>query len=137
MLPEKLELEIVTPERRVVSETVDEVILPGSQGYLGVLPGHALLLTSLGTGELAYRTEKRLHYLAVSGGFVEVLRDRVSVLAETCERADEIDLERAEQARRAAETRLADASEADFDKATVRVRKAVTRIQVHGKRSRA
>jgi F-type H+-transporting ATPase subunit epsilon len=127
----KLDLEIVTPERRVVAETVDEVVVPGSEGYLGVLPGHAPLLTGLGTGEVAYRVGDRFHYVAVSGGFAEVLRERVSILAETAERAEEIDLERALAARARAERDLA---AGDFDRAAAGLRRAVTRIQVRGRR---
>lgn len=125
-------LEIVTPERLVFSEPVDEVVLPGSEGYLGVLPGHAPLLTSLGVGELSYRQGARKGYLAVVGGFAEVLRDRVSVLAETCERAEEIDIDRAREKKRQAEEALRrrEASEHEWRAAEVRLKKAVTRIEV-------
>lgn len=136
MLPQKIELEIVTPDRRVIAETVDELILPGSQGYLGVRPGHAPLLTGLGVGEVSYAVGGRSRHLAVAGGYAEVLRDRVSILAETCERAEEIDLERAERAKQAAEADLAKAGGDTFERAALKLRRAVTRIQVHGKRSR-
>jgi F-type H+-transporting ATPase subunit epsilon len=89
MALDKLDLEIVTPERLVLSEVVDEVVLPGSEGYLGVLPGHAPLLTTLGEGEITYRQGARAGRLRVAGGFVEVLRGRVSVLAATCDRAED------------------------------------------------
>src|SRR5258706_15542162 len=106
MLPQKIQLDIVTPERGVVSEAVDGIILPGSEGYLGVLPGHAPLLTSLKVGQISYRQEGRVHQLAVAWGFAEVLPDRVSVLADIAERAEDIDTERARQARERAEERL-------------------------------
>lgn len=86
---DRLELEIVTPERLVLHETVDEVVLPGSEGYLGVLPGHAPLLTALAPGHVTFRAHGREQTFHVGGGFVEVLRDRVSVLATTCTRPEE------------------------------------------------
>ena len=116
MAVDKIDLEVVTPERLVLSETVDEVILPGGDGYLGVLPGHAPLLTSLMAGEVSYRVGDRTRYLAVSGGFAEVLRNKVTVLAETCERAEEIDLDRAKRARERAEKAISDlAAEVEMD----------------------
>ena len=128
---DRIDLEIVTPERLVLSETVDEVILPGSEGYLGVLPGHAPLLTGLAAGELTYRTGDVTRHLAVSGGFVEVLRDRVSILAETCERPDDIDAERALQDKKNAEGDLARATtEADMLRARGRIAKADARLMV-------
>ncbi len=132
---DRLDLEIVTPERRVVSETVDEAVLPGSEGYFGVLAGHAPLLSSLGVGEMSYRIGNRWRYLAVAGGFVEVLRDRVSVLAEICERAEEIDEERALSERREAEAALShrDLSEQDFRRAEASLLKAATRLRVIGR----
>ena len=128
-------LEIVTPSRLVFSEPVDEVVLPGSEGYLGVLPGHAPLLTSLGVGELVCRRGNRRTYMAVSGGFAEVLNDRVSVIAGTCERADEIDVERAREKKREAEEELKqrEASDYAWREAEARLRKAVTRIDVAGR----
>src|SRR6266849_3969210 len=95
MLPEVLTLEVVTPDRAVVHEAVTEVQLPGSEGYLGILPGHTPLLTELGTGALSYRQGAQTRRVAVSGGFAEVLPDRVIVLADVAERAEEIDVERA------------------------------------------
>lgn len=131
---QKLDLEIVTPERLVLSETVDEAILPGSEGSFGVLPGHAPLLTALGVGEAAYRIGTRWRYLAVAGGFVEVLRDRVSVLAEICERAEEIDEQRARDKRKEAEAVLSRGriGEQEFRKAEGSLRKALTRLRVAG-----
>ena len=91
-LPTKLLLEIVTPERALVREEVDEVQVPGAEGYFGVLPGHAALLATLKIGELWYRTGQEKHYLAIAGGFVEVLPDRVTILAHIAERAHEVDI---------------------------------------------
>jgi F-type H+-transporting ATPase subunit epsilon len=132
MDPLKIDLEIVTPGRLVASETVDEVVLPGAEGYLGVLPGHAPLLTGLGAGEISYRSGGRVRYLAVSGGFAEVLRHRVSVLAETCERAEEIDVARANDARDRAKSEIgrAEAAEADLRNAASRLERAEVRIAV-------
>src|SRR2546422_5937969 len=93
-LPESIHLEVVTPDTRVVSEVVDAVVLPGSEGSLGVLPGHTPLLTTLGIGELAYSRGGAKGYVAIAWGFAEVLPDRVSVLAEIAERAEGIDRER-------------------------------------------
>lgn len=126
----KLDLEIVTPERLVVSETVDEVILPGSEGSLGVLPGHAPLLTALAPGEASYRAGGQKHTFIVTGGFVEVLRDRVSVLASTCERPGEIDVPRARAAKERAEAALKiAASEPEVRAAQDSLRRAVARIE--------
>lgn len=135
MIPDKLELEIVTPERLVLAETVDSVILPGEQGYLGVLPMHAPLLTRLMVGQLEYSALGRNVTMAISGGFAEVLRDRVRILAETAELASEIDAGRAERSRQKAEAALArkDLSEAEFREVEVRLQKALMRIQVHGR----
>jgi len=107
MLPESIQLIVVTPERQLLRESVVEVVVPGLDGQLGILPGHAPLMTELGIGELAYRTSTSSQpvVLAVISGFAEVLPDRVTVLAETAERAEEIDLARAEDAKARAEKR--------------------------------
>ncbi len=103
-MPESIELEVATPERMLVHEQVSEVQVPGKDGYLGILPGHAPLLGQLGTGFLSYQAGSRRRYLSVHGGFLEVLPDHVRVLADAAERAEEIDLERArEELRRAQE----------------------------------
>jgi F-type H+-transporting ATPase subunit epsilon len=94
-MPELIELEVATPERQLVREQVSEVQIPAKSGYIGVLPGHAPLLSELGTGFLSYSAGGRKRYLSVQGGFVEVLPDHVRVLANTAERAEEIDAERA------------------------------------------
>src|SRR5436190_9466009 len=119
-LPTKLTLEIVTPDRALLREEIDEVVVPGSQGDFGVLPGHTPLLATLKVGELWYRTGQEKHYLAVAFGFVEVLPDRVTVLAQIAERAQDIDIERAEAAKRRAEERLATSvPDIDFERARV------------------
>jgi F-type H+-transporting ATPase subunit epsilon len=98
MASEALLLEVVTPEREVVRDSVSEIQLPGSNGALGILPGHTPLLTELGIGALSYKIGGETRYIAIVGGFAEVLSDRVTVLAESAERADEINLEAASAA---------------------------------------
>jgi F-type H+-transporting ATPase subunit epsilon len=129
-IPTKLTLEIVTPDRSLGREEVDEVEVPGSEGYFGVLPGHTPLLSMLKVGELWYRVGQEKHYLAVAGGFVEVLPDRVTVLADIGERAEDIDVARAEAAKRRAEERLARAVDIDVERARFSLLKALIRIQV-------
>ncbi len=129
----KLELEVVTPERQVLLETVDEVILLGVQGYLGVLPNHAPLLTALETGIIAYKQGGQFHYLAASGGFVEIARNRVNILAETSERAEEIDVERAQRSKERAEQLMGSAKGDELDELQVRVTRAVARLDVKSK----
>jgi F-type H+-transporting ATPase subunit epsilon len=133
MLPEAIELIVVTPERQLLQETVVEVTIPGLDGALGILPGHAPLITELGIGELSYRTatSRESISLAVISGFAEVLPDRVTLLAETAERAEEIDLARAEAAKARAEKRLASSdTNIDWDRATVTLARALIRIQI-------
>ena len=131
-MPDSIRLEIVTPERQVLDEVVDEVVLPSVEGSMGVLPGHAPLLARLDPGEVSYRKGGTRRYLSISGGFAEVLRDSVSVLARTAERAEEIDVERARRARAHAEEQLkANVSEVEFRAAEVQLKRAVSRIQVH------
>src|SRR3954447_25821700 len=98
-MAELLELEIATPERQLVREEVTEVQLPGKDGYLGILPGHAAMLSQLGVGYLSYTSGGQRRYLSVHRGFVEVVADHVRVLADLAERAEEIDIERARRAR--------------------------------------
>ena len=130
-LPTKLLLEIVTPDRSLVREAVDEVVVPGSEGYLGVLPGHTPLLAMLKVGELWFRIGQEKHYLAIAGGFVEVLPDRVTVLAQIAERAQDIDVARAEAARKRAEERLArPPMDFDVERARIALLKSLVRIQV-------
>jgi F-type H+-transporting ATPase subunit epsilon len=133
-LPTKLTLEIVTPDRSLLQEQVDEVVVPGSEGELGVLPGHTPLLATLKIGELWYRQGQEKHYLAVAFGFVEVLPDRVTVLAQVGERAQEIDVKRAERAKQRAEQRLSDPHltqvDLDIERARVALMKSLLRLQV-------
>jgi F-type H+-transporting ATPase subunit epsilon len=129
-LPTHLDLQIVTADRLVVQQRVDEVQVPGSEGYFGVLPGHTPMLASLAVGELWYRQGQEKSYVAVASGFAEVLPDRVTILAKLAERADEIDVERAEAARQRAEERLLQRSDIDFERARAALAKALTRLQV-------
>jgi F-type H+-transporting ATPase subunit epsilon len=130
-LPTSLTLEIVTPDHALVTEDVDEVQVPGSQGYFGVLPGHTPLLATLGIGELWYRKGGSRLYLAIAGGFAEVLPDRVTILAQVAERAEDIDVARAERAKQRAEERLARPSEdTDFERAQASLTRATIRLQV-------
>src|SRR6202048_3645302 len=118
MLPESIELVVVTPEGQLLPQTVVEVTLPGGDGCLGILPGHAPLITELGIGELTYRAKgpAQAEHFAIISGLAEVLGDRVTVLAETAERPEEIDVARAEEAKKRAEQRLASAaSDPDVD----------------------
>jgi F-type H+-transporting ATPase subunit epsilon len=135
MLPEAIQLVIVTPKRQILKETVSEVTMPGADGYLGVLPGHAPLITELGVGELTYRTTGgQPGLLAVIRGFAEVLPDRVSILAETAEFAEDIDLERAQAALKRAQERITKGGEdIDWDRATMALQRALVRIQVVSK----
>jgi F-type H+-transporting ATPase subunit epsilon len=133
MLPDAIELIIVTPEKQLLREKVASVQLPGADGELGILPGHAPLMTELGIGELSYRNASgaESEHLAIIRGFAEVLPDRVTVLAETAERAEEIDLQRAKEALARAEKRLASHDpNVDWDRATVALQRAVVRIRV-------
>jgi len=130
-LPTKLTLEIVTPDRALTAEQVDEVQLPGSEGYFGVLPGHTPLLATLQVGELWYRVGQDTHYVAIAFGFVEVLPDRVTVLAQVAEKAQEIDVARAEAAKKRAEDRVArPPTDMDFERARIALMKSLIRLQV-------
>ncbi len=130
-LPKQLTLEVVTPEGLLLREDVDEVTAPGEAGYFGVLPGHTPFLTVLGLGEITYRQGTRRQVLTCFWGFCEVLPDRVNVLAEVGERAEDIDLQRAEAAKQRAEDRMkAIKDEAGFEEAHQAYIKAVTRLAV-------
>jgi F-type H+-transporting ATPase subunit epsilon len=130
-LPTELQLQIVSADRLLVNETVDEVEIPGADGYFGVLPGHTPLLATLQVGELWYRQGQDKHYLAIAFGFAEVQPERVTILAQMAERADEIDVGRAEGAKRRAEERLAKPmAEIDFERARIAMMKSLTRLQV-------
>jgi len=130
-IPSHLQLQIVSADRSLVNEQVDEVQIPGSEGYLGVLPGHTPLLATLQVGELWYRKGLEKHYLFIAFGFVEVQPDRVTILAQIAELADEIDVARAEAAKKRAEERLSKPTpEVDFERAQIAMRKALVRLQV-------
>jgi F-type H+-transporting ATPase subunit epsilon len=131
-MAEQIQLEVVTPERRVLSEAVDSVTVPGMTGELGILPGHTPLISQLQTGVLAYSKGGATERLHVSGGFVEVNADRVSVLAEIAERPDEIDAARARLAREHAEKTLSafTGTEEDFEVARARLERSVVRLQL-------
>lgn len=129
-----LQLEIVTPERLVEKDVVTEIQIPGKNGYLGILPGHAPLITELGIGEITYVADRATYRLAVAWGFAEVLPDKVTILAEVAEKAEEIDVERARRARERAEERLKSGSaDVDFQRAQDAMERAATRIEVAAK----
>ena len=127
-----LKLDIVTAERVVYSEDVDTVIAPGVEGQLGILPHHAPLMTMLQAGELVARKGGQEEIIAISGGFLEVRPDRVIVLADQAERAEEIDMARAEAAKKRAEERLRDRKVVGLDEARAEaaLRRALTRLSV-------
>jgi F-type H+-transporting ATPase subunit epsilon len=130
-MADSFQLEIVTPEKLVVKDIAQEMQIPGKNGYLGILPGHAPLITELAVGEISYRNDGSTHYLAVAWGFAEVLPDKVTILAETAERAEEINVQRAEEARKRAEDRLKSANpDTDFTRAQNSLQRAETRLDV-------
>src|SRR5919197_4207158 len=130
-LPTSIDLQIVTPDRLLVREQVDEVEIPGSEGYFGVLPGHTPLLASLAVGELWYRKGQEKTYLSIALGFAEVLPDRVTILAQLAEKPEEIDVARAEEAKKRAEARLAQPkAEIDYERARIALMKSMTRLSV-------
>jgi F-type H+-transporting ATPase subunit epsilon len=137
MLPEKIELEVVTPERFVLDQKVESIEMPGKDGYLGILPGHAPLLTELGVGILTYQKGAEVRRLTVVNGYAEVLPDRVIVLAEVSERAEEIDVQRARIAAERAQSELAKATgapETDWQSASAALQRALVRVEVASKR---
>lgn len=130
-LPATLELEIVTPEGLLFREPVDEIVAPGEQGYFGVRPGHTPLLASLGMGELKYRKGAAWHRLTCFSGWCEVLPEKVSILADIGERAEDIDVARAEDAMKRASDRMKQVrGEAGFEEARQSYVRAVTRLGV-------
>jgi F-type H+-transporting ATPase subunit epsilon len=134
-----IRLEIVTGERVVYDDEVDTVVAPGVEGELGILPRHAALMTTLQPGELRVRKEGQEVLMAVSGGFMEVLPYKVTILADTAERAEEIDEARANAARKRAEDSLAEAAkggEIDPARAQAAMRRAIVRLKVAQKRKR-
>lgn len=133
-MPDTFQLEIVTPEKLVVKDAVEELQMPGANGYLGILPGHAPLITELAIGELTYKIGGTTHRLAVAWGFAEVLPDRVTILAETAERPEDIDVARAQESKSRAEERLKSGStDVDYDRAEKALQRAETRLAVAGK----
>src|ERR1041384_803974 len=135
-MADQLQLEVVTPERRVLAEAVNSVTVPGRNGEMQILPGHAALISELQTGVLAYNSGGTSQQLHVSGGFIEVNNDKVSVLAEIAERPDEIDAARARLARDHTEKQLSSwsGSEEDFEKARAKLERSMVRIQLASSR---
>jgi F-type H+-transporting ATPase subunit epsilon len=130
-MADTFQLEIVTPAKLVVKDVAEEAQIPGLNGYLGILPGHAPLITELAVGTITYRLGPTTHSLAVAWGFAEVLQDKVTILAETAERPQEIDVERAQKAKDRAEQRLkSNDPKVDFDRAEDALLRAETRIKV-------
>ncbi len=130
-MSDTLHLQIVTPDKLLVREDADAVQMPGKNGYLGILPGHAPLITELMTGELSYTERGTTHYIAISWGFAEVLPDKVTILADSAERAEEIDVKRAEEAKARAEEALREgAPDLDYDVTNFALRRAQVRLDV-------
>jgi F-type H+-transporting ATPase subunit epsilon len=130
-MADTFQLEIVTPEKKVVDTAAEEIQIPGKNGYLGVLPGHAPLITELAVGEVTFRSAAKEERLAVAWGFAEVLPDKVTILAETAERPSEIDVERARKAKERAEQRLTSGdTSVDVERSLNALHKAETRLEV-------
>jgi len=135
-IPTHIDLQIVTPDRLLAHEQVDEVQIPGSEGYFGVLPGHTPLLAALSVGELWYRQGQQKTYFSIALGFAEVLPDRVTILARLAERPEDIDVERAEAARKRAEERLAHhRTDVDYERVRISLMKSIVRLQVSSRRA--
>jgi F-type H+-transporting ATPase subunit epsilon len=133
-MADTFQLEIVTPEKKVVDTAAEEVQIPGKNGYLGILPGHAPLITELAVGEITFRTSNSTETLAVAWGFAEVLPDKVTILAETAERPAEIDVERARKAKARADERLTSGdTNVDVDRALDSLHRAESRLEVAAK----
>jgi F-type H+-transporting ATPase subunit epsilon len=137
-LPTEIRLNIVTPDRLVAHDAVTAVTIPGKDGYLGILPGHAPLLSELASGELEYTSGGATHALCVNWGFAEVLGDRVIVLAQSCERPEEIDVKRAESSKARAEERLKrfDDPQIDMERARKSLTRAMVRLETAHKHQR-
>jgi F-type H+-transporting ATPase subunit epsilon len=133
-MADTIQIEVVTPERMVLKETADGIQIPGKGGYLGILPGHAPLITELAVGEISYRHAGETRRISVAWGFAEVLPDKVTILAETAERADEIDVSRAQSAKQRAEEELEKAGPSGDEAAQVALQRANTRIEVASKK---
>lgn len=135
-MADTFQLEIVTPEKLVVKDEAQEMQIPAKNGYMGILPGHAPLITELDVGEISYSSGGYTHYIAVAWGFAEVLPDKVTILAEKAERAEDIDVARAKEARDRAEQHLHSTDpETDFDRAETALRRAEVRLDVASKKS--
>ncbi|SRR6266404_8916215 len=133
-MADSIQLEIVTPERLVVNDTASEVYIPGKTGCLGILPGHAPLITELAVGEISYRSGSQTRRLAVAWGFAEVLQTKVTILAETAERAEEIDIPRAQAAKQKAEEELRKAGPEGNAEAQAALARANARLEVGAKK---
>ena len=130
-MADTFQFEIVTPEKLVVRDVAEEMQIPAKNGYIGVLPGHAPLITELAVGTITYRNSGYVHHIALAWGFAEVLPDKVTILAENAERADEIDVKRAQEAKERAEQRLKSSNkETDYERAQNALQRAETRLQV-------
>jgi F-type H+-transporting ATPase subunit epsilon len=134
-MADTFQLEIVTPEKMVVRDVAEEMQIPGKDGYLGIMPGHAPLITELAVGEITYRNGGNTYHLSVAWGFAEVLPNKVTILAETAERPQEIDVNRAQEDKRRAEELLETGkTEEDFASAEGKLKRAETRLEVAGKK---
>lgn len=130
-MADTLHLQIVTPDKLLVRDDADQVQVPGKSGYLGILPGHAPLITELMIGEISYSHAGTTHYFAVSWGFAEVLPDKVTILADSAERAEDIDVKRAQEAKARAEEALRQAApDLDYDEVNFALRRAEVRLEV-------
>jgi len=135
-MADTFQLQIVTPEKKAIDTAAEEVQIPGKNGYLGILPGHAPLITELSVGEIKFHSRGEEHRLAVAWGFAEVLPDKVTVLAETAEKPSEIDVERARKAKERAQQRLTSGDpNIDVERALNAIHKAETRLEVAGHKS--
>jgi F-type H+-transporting ATPase subunit epsilon len=133
-MADKIQLEVVTPEKMVVSEPVDIVVATGVEGEFGILPGHIPFLTPLRIGELRYRSGSKTEYMAVMGGFAEVSHNKVTILAESAEKVRDIDLERARKAKERAEQRLTEAQAkkegVDYARAEAALKRSILRLKM-------
>ncbi len=130
-MPDTFQLEIVTPSRLLVKDVAEEAQIPGLSGYLGILPGHAPLITELAVGVITYKASGAMHTLSVAWGFAEVLQNKVTILAEAAERPQEIDIERAQKAKDRAEQRLkSNDLKVDYTRAEDALQRAETRLNV-------
>ena len=133
-MADTLHLQIITPDKRLVQEDADQVEMPGKSGYLGILPGHAPLITELTAGQLSYSKGGNTKYLAAAWGFAEVLPDKVTILADAAERPEDIDVNRAQEAKARAEQELREGSpEMDYDAVNLALRRAEVRLEVAAK----